>query len=63
MRLQRSRHQPEFVQSALQEHFTIYTIARRGRGETDATVGQTVEDGQRQGGAHPAHRSAGVFTR
>jgi hypothetical protein len=26
-------------------------------------VGQTVEDGQRQGGAHPAHRSAGVFTR
>ncbi|MGH9322209.1 MAG: alpha/beta fold hydrolase [Vicinamibacteria bacterium] len=28
----------------LQERFTVYAIARRGRGETDATVGHTLED-------------------
>ncbi len=34
----------EFVTSTLQEQFTIIAIARRGRGETDATEGHTLED-------------------
>ena len=34
----------EFVKPTLQDRFTIYAIARRGRGETDATAGHTIED-------------------
>jgi pimeloyl-ACP methyl ester carboxylesterase len=34
----------EFVLPQLSEHFTTYAIARRGRGETDATEGHTVQD-------------------
>jgi pimeloyl-ACP methyl ester carboxylesterase len=33
-----------FVAPALQEHFTVYAVARRGRGATAATVGHTLED-------------------
>ncbi len=33
-----------FVKPLLGAHFTLHAIARRGRGETDATVGHTVED-------------------
>jgi pimeloyl-ACP methyl ester carboxylesterase len=34
----------EFVRPMLEERFTVYAIARRGRGETDATEGHRVED-------------------
>ena len=34
----------EFVKPILQERFTLYAIARRGRGGTDATVGHRLED-------------------
>jgi pimeloyl-ACP methyl ester carboxylesterase len=34
----------EFVKSILQERLTLLAIARRGRGETDATEGHSVED-------------------
>jgi len=34
----------EFVKPILEERFTVYAVARRGRGETDATTGHTVED-------------------
>ncbi len=34
----------EFVKPLFQKHFTVYAIARRGRGETDATVGHSLED-------------------
>ena len=34
----------EFVEPILRMHFTIYAIARRGRGATDPTQGHTVED-------------------
>src|SRR5262245_9255950 len=34
----------EWVQPFFQENFTVYAVARRGRGGTDATVGHTVED-------------------
>jgi pimeloyl-ACP methyl ester carboxylesterase len=34
----------EFVKPAMQERFTVYAIARRGRGETTATEGHTIED-------------------
>ena len=34
----------EFVAPLLQERFTVYPIARRGRGETDDTDGHTLED-------------------
>jgi pimeloyl-ACP methyl ester carboxylesterase len=34
----------EFVRPLFEEQFTIYAIARRGRGETDATVGHSLED-------------------
>lgn len=34
----------EFVKPVLQERFTLYAIARRGRGETDATESHGVED-------------------
>ena len=34
----------EFVKPMLQERFTVYALARRGRGETDATEGHSVED-------------------
>jgi pimeloyl-ACP methyl ester carboxylesterase len=33
-----------FVAPRLRERFTVYAIARRGRGATDATTGHTVED-------------------
>src|SRR5262245_44079256 len=34
----------EFVQPILKERFTLYAIARRGRGETARTEGHSVED-------------------
>jgi len=34
----------EFVKPILQERFTVYAIARRGRGETDATEGHSLDD-------------------
>ncbi len=34
----------EFVKPRLKERFTLYAIARRGRGETAATVGHRLED-------------------
>ena len=34
----------EFVQPDLRQNFTTCAIARRGRGETDATRGHSVED-------------------
>lgn len=34
----------EFVREPLARHFTIYAVARRGRGDTSATVGHSVED-------------------
>jgi pimeloyl-ACP methyl ester carboxylesterase len=34
----------EFVKPMLEQRFTIYAIARRGRGETDATTGHSLED-------------------
>ena len=33
-----------FVAPLLRERFTVYAIARRGRGATDATSGHTLED-------------------
>ncbi|HEV3409658.1 MAG TPA: alpha/beta hydrolase [Chthoniobacterales bacterium] len=34
----------EFVRPRFAEQFTVYAIARRGRGETEATQGHSVED-------------------
>jgi pimeloyl-ACP methyl ester carboxylesterase len=34
----------EFVKPMLERKFTLYAIARRGRGETDATKGHSLED-------------------
>lgn len=34
----------EFVGPLFQERFTVYAIARRGRGETDATEGHSLDD-------------------
>jgi pimeloyl-ACP methyl ester carboxylesterase len=34
----------EFVKPLFEKQFTVYAIARRGRGETDATVGHSLED-------------------
>jgi pimeloyl-ACP methyl ester carboxylesterase len=34
----------EFVRPAWQERFTVYALARRGRGETDATEGHSLEE-------------------
>ena len=34
----------EFVKPILQERFTLYAVARRGRGDTEPTEGHTVED-------------------
>ena len=34
----------EFVKPLFDKQFTVYAIARRGRGETDATVGHSLED-------------------
>jgi pimeloyl-ACP methyl ester carboxylesterase len=34
----------EFVKPALEKEFTVYAIARRGRGETGATAGHRLED-------------------
>jgi pimeloyl-ACP methyl ester carboxylesterase len=34
----------QFVKTLLEKHFTAYAIARRGRGETDATQGHRLED-------------------
>jgi len=34
----------EFVKPLLEDTFTVYAIARRGRGETTATTGHTLED-------------------
>lgn len=34
----------EFVAPDLERQFTLYAIARRGRGETDTTAGHSLED-------------------
>ena len=34
----------EFVRPALEKRYTVYSVARRGRGETDATEGHSLED-------------------
>ncbi len=34
----------EFVKPLFEKQFTVYAIARRGRGETDATEGHSLED-------------------
>jgi pimeloyl-ACP methyl ester carboxylesterase len=34
----------EFVKPLLEQHFTVYAIARRGRGQTDATKGHSIDD-------------------
>ena len=34
----------EFIKPILEKRFTVYAIARRGRGETDATEGHSLED-------------------
>ena len=34
----------EYVKPAFRERFTVYAIARRGRGDTDATEGHSLED-------------------
>ena len=34
----------EFVKPLFEKRFTVYAIARRGRGETDATEGHSLED-------------------
>ncbi len=34
----------EFVKPLLEDRFTVYPIARRGRGETDATMGHSLDD-------------------
>jgi pimeloyl-ACP methyl ester carboxylesterase len=34
----------EFVKTLFEKQFTVHAIARRGRGETDATEGHSVED-------------------
>jgi len=34
----------EFVKPLFEERFTVYAIARRGRGKTDATVNHSLED-------------------
>lgn len=34
----------QLVRPLLEPHFTVYAIARRGRGETDATEGHSIED-------------------
>jgi pimeloyl-ACP methyl ester carboxylesterase len=34
----------EFVESLFAKEFTVYALARRGRGETDATEGHSVDD-------------------
>src|SRR5688572_19007098 len=34
----------KLVQPILRERFTVYALARRGRGQTDATVGHSLED-------------------
>jgi pimeloyl-ACP methyl ester carboxylesterase len=39
----------EFVLPSLTAHFTVYAIARRGRGETDSTEGHRLEDESRPG--------------
>jgi pimeloyl-ACP methyl ester carboxylesterase len=37
----------EFVKPLFEQQFTVYAIARRGRGETDATAGHSLEDESR----------------
>lgn len=37
----------EFVKPSFEKQFTTYAIARRGRGETDATEGHSIEDESR----------------
>jgi pimeloyl-ACP methyl ester carboxylesterase len=34
----------QFVKPLLEKQFTVYATARRGRGETDATKGHSLED-------------------
>jgi pimeloyl-ACP methyl ester carboxylesterase len=41
----------EFVLPLFEKQFTVYAIARRGRGETDATAGHSIEDESRDAAA------------
>jgi|SRR5688572_18669742 len=34
----------QYVKPILEQHYTVYAVARRGRGETDATSGHSLED-------------------
>lgn len=49
------------VRPYLEEHFTVFAIARRGRGETDATEGHRMEDEARDIGAFIAAVGEPVF--
>jgi pimeloyl-ACP methyl ester carboxylesterase len=37
----------EFVKPFFEPHFTVYAMARRGRGDTEATAGHSLEDESR----------------
>ncbi|MGH9632305.1 MAG: alpha/beta fold hydrolase [Bryobacteraceae bacterium] len=41
----------EFVLPFFEKRFSVYAIARRGRGETDATEGHSIEDESRDAAA------------
>ncbi|WP_355661303.1 alpha/beta fold hydrolase [Halomonas salifodinae] len=50
-----------FVKPFFEQQFTVYALARRGRGETDATKGHAVEDEVRDVGALMASIDGPVF--
>lgn len=51
----------ELVKPMLESQFTVYAIARRGRGETDATTGHRLEDEAADAAAVIASIGAPVF--
>jgi pimeloyl-ACP methyl ester carboxylesterase len=51
----------EFVRPLLEKRFTIYAVARRGRGETDATEGHSLDDEGRDVAALVESIGAPVF--
>jgi hypothetical protein len=46
----------EFVRPLFERQFTVYAIARRGRGETDATQGHSLDECRSIGGDSFFHR-------
>ena len=51
----------QFVKPMFEAHYTVYAIARRGRGETDATTGHSLEDeGRDVGHRHRIDRGTRV---